>query len=64
MLDAVKKLGIVVTERTEIEGKKKIKLYSISMKSKKEHKILLSLIYYSNNLLQNLVIDFFIGKLL
>lgn len=64
VLDTVRKLGFVVTERTEIEGKKKIKLYSISMKNKKDHKILLSLIYYSNNLLQNLVIDFFIGKLL
>ena len=34
------------------------------MKNKKDQKTFVSLIYYSNNLLQNLVIDFFIGKLL
>ena len=63
VLDTIKKLGFEVTEIVE-KRKSRVKKFEINMDAKRDQKILLGLSYYSNNLLQNLVMDACIGKML
>ena len=63
LLDCVKKLGFQVTELANKNSKSRIKKYDINLDAKRDQKTLLGLSYYSNNLLQNLVMDTCVGKL-
>lgn len=60
VLDTIRKLGFKVTESRD---GRRIK-YDINMDAKRDQKILLGLSYYSNNLVQNLIMDACIGKML
>ena len=60
VLDTIRKLGFKVIE---IKENRRVR-YDINMDAKRDQKILLGLSYYSNNLLQNLVMDACIGKLM
>lgn len=60
VLDTIRKLGFKVIE---IKENRRVR-YDINMDAKRDQKILLGLSYYSNNLLQNLIMDAVIGKLL
>jgi hypothetical protein len=62
VLDTIVKLGFKVTEVDE-KRKSRVKKFDINMDAKRDQKMLLGLSYYSNNLLQNLLMDACIGKM-
>ena len=64
VLENIKKLGFEVTEIIDKQRKSRVKNYTINMDAKKDQKIILGLSYYSNSLLQNLVMDSCVSKLI
>ena len=64
VLDGIKKLGFEVTEIVDKQRKSRVKNYTINMDAKRDQKFILGLSYYSNNLLQNLVMDCCVSKLI
>ena len=63
VLENIRKLGFEVTEIIDKQRKNKVKNYSINMDAKKDQKIIVGLSYYSNSLLQNLMMDVNVSKL-
>ena len=63
VLDHIKKLGFQCTEEKS-KRKSKKKNYIISLDHKKDQKVLMGLSYYSNNFMQNVVMDANISKIL
>ena len=63
VLDNIKKLGFECVEEKTKEKSKKMN-YSISLDHKKDQKVLMGLSYYSNNFMQNVVMDSNISKIL
>ena len=64
VLENIKKLGFEVTETIDKQRKSRVKNYTINMDAKKDQKIIVGLSYYSNSLLQNLVMDSCVSKLI
>ena len=64
VLENIKKLGFEVTETIDKQRKSRVKNYTINMDAKKDQKITLGLSYYSNSLLQNLLMDSCVSKLI
>ena len=63
VLENIRKLGFEITEIIDKQRKNKVKNYSINMDAKKDQKIIVGLSYYSNSLLQNLMMDVNVSKL-
>lgn len=62
LLDTIKKLGF---EATEVVSKQRgPKNYTINLDAKRDQKVEIGLSYYSNNLLQNFMMDSVVCKLL
>lgn len=64
VLENIKKLGFEVTETIDKQRKSRVTNYIINMDAKKDQKIIVGLSYYSNSLLQNLVMDSCVSKLI
>lgn len=64
VLENIKKLGFEVTETIDRQRKSRVTNYTINMDAKKDQKIIVGLSYYSNSLLQNLVMDSCVSKLI
>ena len=63
LLDTIKKLGFEVTEvvSKQLRGAKN---YTINLDAKRDQKVEIGLSYYSNNLLQNFMMDSVVCKLI
>lgn len=62
VLSTITKLGFDVKETSNAQRKQRVKEYEINMDAKREQKTLVGLAYYSNSMLQNLMMDACLGK--